>query len=635
MNRAALRAVLASAALAGCGDLLPEADRVPTSLRLDRDTVTVAEGDAVPVGVTVLDQAGQPMGGVPSWAGPVWTLSGASVAAEGSALRGVAPGQTLGTVSVGGLSTTAVLRVNPRALELVVDGAYLTQGVHRTDGSHLLVAGRDALLRVFVRGDQLNFFRPRVRVQLFQNGAPDQTLEMTATGDSVPLQRREEALASSWNVRIPGASVRPGMSLVVEADPAGTVPRRGASRTRFPAAGALMPDVRTVPKFWMRLVPIRQAVHGTTGRVTEANKAQYIQDLLGMHPIADYDVDVRAPFTTSFSSATGDGWSGIISEIRALRLADASSRYYYGLLTAAQGSGIAGLGYLGFPVAIGYDDLPGSANTLAHELGHNFGRPHTTCTGTESGVDPAYPHAGGSIGAWGYDPFTQVLKSPATERDLMSYCRPRWASDYTFNAVLAFRRSGDGGTRGDAAPDAPAEPSLLVWGRLGENAATVEPAFEVTTQPVLPSRPGPYTLRGLDAAGNVLFSYPFDASGLGEESIRQRHFAFAIPARLAQVERLAALRVTGPGVAAERRRASGAGLRPAAPRALGRRSGRRVELQWPADRLPVAMVRDARTGQVLGFARGGRAALETQSGELDVTFSDGVRSVRAAVEVQP
>lgn len=623
----------ALALLAGCGDLLPENDRVPTSLRLDRDTVTVLEGDPVGVRVTVLDQNGTPFERVPNWAGPVWTMEGAAVVVEGDELRGVEPGETRGTVRVGKLSASAILRVNPRALELSVDGVYLVQGVQRADGTVPLVAGRDALLRVFLRGDQINFFRPRVRVQLLRNGVLQETLALEPTLDSVPRVRQEGDLRASWNARIPGAQVQPGLSLVVEADPAGIVPRKATSRARFPATGSAALNVQTVPKLWLRLVPIRQLIHGSTGAVTEANKAAYIRSLLAMHPIAEYDADVRAPYSTSVTSGTANGWNTIINEMVALRTADASARYYYGLLTAQPGSGIAGLGFLGYPVAIGYDVLPLGAETLAHELGHNFNRRHTPC-GNPAGPDPNYPYADAGIGVFGYDLFDGTVKTPQADKDLMSYCRPRWTSDYTYEAVLAFRRGGDNGTRADAPADAAPEPSLLVWGHVGGAGAVLEPAFELTTRPALPLRPGPYTLQGVDAQGAVLFSLSFAGEQLAEEDTRKRHFAFALPASLAKLDRLATLRVTGPGVSVQRGRASRPGPRPLAPRALGRRSGREVRLEWSRADLPMAMVRDTRTGQVLSFARGGAARVETGARDLDVTFSDGVRSVRTLVEVQ-
>jgi hypothetical protein len=42
----------------------------------------------------------------------------------------------------------------------------------------------------------------------------------------------------------------------------------------------------------------------------------------------------------------------------------------------------------------------------------------------------------------------------------------------------------------------------------------------------------------------------------------------------------------------------------------------------------MALIRDARTGQILSFARGGTVTLPTSPDELDITLSDGVRSMR-------
>jgi hypothetical protein len=37
----------------------------------------------------------------------------------------------------------------------------------------------------------------------------------------------------------------------------------------------------------------------------------------------------------------------------------------------------------------------------------------------------------------------------------------------------------------------------------------------------------------------------------------------------------------------------------------------------------MALIRDAATGQILSFARGGRATIWSRATDLDVTFSDG------------
>jgi hypothetical protein len=60
---------------------------------------------------------------------------------------------------------------------------------------------------------------------------------------------------------------------------------------------------------------------------------------------------------------------------------------------------------------------------------------------------------------------------------------------------------------------------------------------------------------------------------------------------------------------------------------LSRPNGEQVEIRWDAARYPMVMVRDAVTGQVLSFARGGAARLWSRGENFDLVYSDGVRSV--------
>jgi hypothetical protein len=49
----------------------------------------------------------------------------------------------------------------------------------------------------------------------------------------------------------------------------------------------------------------------------------------------------------------------------------------------------------------------------------------------------------------------------------------------------------------------------------------------------------------------------------------------------------------------------------------------------------MAMVRDAATGEVLSFARGGSVVLHTPAAELELVLSDGVRSTASRIRVAP
>jgi hypothetical protein len=51
-----------------------------------------------------------------------------------------------------------------------------------------------------------------------------------------------------------------------------------------------------------------------------------------------------------------------------------------------------------------------------------------------------------------------------------------------------------------------------------------------------------------------------------------------------------------------------------------------IALRWDATASPMVLVRDASSGQVLSFARGGSAVLPANPPEVELVSSDGVRS---------
>jgi hypothetical protein len=626
MVRRTFLSVLALAGLAACDDLTLEGDRVPTRLQVQPEQFLVVQGETLTPQVTVLDQHGRPMEAVPSWARPVWTSSDdGRIAVDGTSLRAVGPGQATATVSLASLTAEAVVRVNPHEMVTEIAAVYLNQGIQRLNGSIPLVADRAAYLRVFLRSDRPNFFGTKVRVTLYQGGAPVQTLNLTQAAAFIPEAVDEGQLVQSWNAVIPAGTMRPGLSLSVEVDPDGSLPLAAGSRVRHPEAGTLPLDVRTTPHFRLRMVP----VIGQEGLVPGLNAGtvdDYVSDLIAMHPIGSYEVELRPPYHTMASAATSAGWSDILREIRALRVAEGSTHYYYGMLRPPLGSGIAGLGYVGFPVSVGYDAMPEGAGTLAHELGHNFGRWHSPC-GNPSGVDAAYPHADATLGAYGMHVSAGAVVAPSAARDLMSYCRPRWISDYTYEAVLNFR------LHQEAERVILREPALLVWGGVRGGRLVLEPSFELDMPAEQPRETGPYRVEGYDAAGARLFSYAFQGEAV-DHLPGERHFAFAIPAHVARTDRLATIRLVGPEGVVERSR----GAAPAGPGPVRlQRSGVRgpgVRASWNAAEHPMALVRDARTGRILSFARGGEAVLPDDAREVEVLLSDGVRTTRSVHRVQ-
>jgi hypothetical protein len=236
-----------------------------------------------------------------------------------------------------------------------------------------------------------------------------------------------------------------------------------------------------------------------------------------------------------------NAWTTILSELDALHTADGSPRYYFGVINPTYSSGVAGIGYVGGKTALGWDKN-GADQVAAHEWGHNWGRQHAPCGGAAN-PDVNYPYAGGSIGVYGFDVAAQSLKPP-TSSDLMGYCSNEWISDYTYAGVLNYR---------SAHPDVMAsfaqamQPCLLVWGRIVDGQPVLEPAFQVTTRPSLPSRGGPYSVEGRAADGTRLFHLSFTAEQVADDPRGGEHFAFAVPLAADRAARLDALGLSVPG----------------------------------------------------------------------------------------
>lgn len=620
--------------LAACSDLFMESERVPTSLVLADSVLTTVQGRRVELGLTVLDQDGRAMERLPEWAAPVWTSSGAAVQVDGDALVAAAPGQAQATVTVAGLTATARVRVNPPALRLTIPAIQLTQAAQPEGASMPLVARRAAMLRVFLQGDTENFFGPSVRVKVYHGDALVRTL--AASADAIPTSIDPAKAAESWNVAIPAELVVPGMRVLVEADPEGRVPLLTGSTTTYPASGVpLAADVREVPPFYVRMIPIHQAASGTTGFVNAQNLPQFLRPLMDMLPVEQVHADLHAPFTTANAASTSEGWSAILREVAALRAAEGARRYYYGVVRRAGGP--SGIGYLGtVPAALGWDALPNAAQTMAHELGHNFNRQHAPCGGP-SGVDRAFPTGDASLDVHGWNVRTGEVMAQRAHYDLMSYCEPEWITAYTWRNILDFRIANDG-ARG--AQSAAPQPVLLVWGSVRDGQVVLEPAFELTAPVALPERPGPYRLETRDGAGALLSSISFDGVEVMDGVPGERHFAFAIPRAALRLDQAAELRLSGAGAHSVRlsRLPPAGSLQLAAPRFsmtrtdAGGRPG--VSVDWDAERHPMVMVRDPGTGQVLSFARGGRMNVRTDAAALDLLFSDGVRTTSRRVQVR-
>jgi hypothetical protein len=582
----------------GCSDLALEPDRVPSSLSLEPADTLIAEGERAQLRATVFDQDGEPFPGLPSWAPPRWTPSdpGAVSIAPDGGLDALGGGEIQVEAEIAGLKAWTTVRINASSVALAAPTVYLVQAAQNLQGSVPVVAGRKALLRVFVTSDPGSFYQPRGRASFFLDGEETHSTYLLPGSYLIPDAVDESRIDRSFNAVIPGSVLRPGVEMVLELDVGSVVPLAPGSQVRLPSEGRMTLDVRDVPDMDLTVVPVLlesspdSQIFAWTGGLSAGGSA--LRLARAVLPISNLDVRVREAYTSSANLTTTDGWNGFLREIAVLRVADGESGYYYGAVELPSGSRWGGMGYIGAPVSVGAP----REGTLAHELGHNLSLRHANCGGA-SGWDSAYPHDGGSVGVWGYDFLGGAgigkLIDPDQYKDLMGYCTPRWISDYHFAKAMSFRIEEEPSftVRGQD------EPVLLLWGSASEEELLLEPAFALDAPAALPAEEGPYRLEGFDGEGAQVFSLrfaPVEASQGGS------HFAFAVPLTPEAVGALDAIRLSGPvGV---------------------------VTVDRTTSQSPVALVTDDATGRVRAILRSGDVTTARSSGAT-VTISRGLPRV--------
>ena len=566
----------------------------------------------------------------------------------------VPAGATTGKFSVttpgGSATSTGNFTVNTSSstYDLTIDGLYVTQATQDYPSPSVpLVKDRSGWVRVFVRANSSTPAAPQVKVD-FVNGSTTNTLTINAPGTSVPTTV-DSNTNGSWNAAVPSAWIQPGTQVVATVDPTNTVAEADETNNQF----STNLDVRTLHQWKVTLIPVH-TTDGRTGVVESGSftRNSFVDFAKRLHPVPDnIDVTVSSTFNSSVPQSgtnpvldsSGTNWDKVLNEISAKRSADGAAgadRYYFGVVKVSYTSGVAGLGFVGFPAAMGWDYQSSAPGVFAHEEGHNFNRPHSPCGGAGN-PDPNYPYPGGVIGVTGWDVFASSnnfkdpdpnLTPPYT--DIMGYCSKQWISDYVYLSELNYRatKSFDV-TSADVVGDQ--QDALLVWGRIENGKVVLEPAFKVRATGSAP-QPGPYVWQAKDALGQILISLPFDAPEVEDlPNTSLRMFSFIVPMSADTISRISSLHLSRDGRELTRVTA----LPNVAPMLNARASVRsqylpnhKMQFTWDATQSPLVMLRDAKSGEVRGFLRGGSGTIEDAPDDLEVQFSDGIHS--SAVEYQ-
>ena len=485
--------------------------------------------------------------------------------------------------------------ISDRRIALCGNGlvAYLVQTVQSRAHPVPLVAGEDALLRVFVTAArETTEGMPTVRARFYLGGFERHVADIPATSNPIPTKLDEGDLSKSANAEIPGRIVRPGLEMVVEIDPDDTLdPALGVPK-RIPEAGRMTVEVSELPVLQLTAIPFlwsadpdRAAVEAAKGMEADPEGHDLLEDTRVLLPVGGIEVTAHGPVQSTSNNAYD-----LLSQTEAIRVLEGGGGHYVGLMSGTV-TGVAGVAYIRSRSSF---SRPNSG-TIAHELGHNMGLAHAPC-----GVagDPSYPYADGSTGSWGYDSGSGRLVPPSLHKDLMSYCGPQWISDYHFTKALRHRLRDEG-----KSPVA-ATRSLLLWGGIdAEGNPFLNPAFVAKAPAALPDATGDYTVTGRDTGGRELFSLSFPVLETADEE-GSASFAFALPVRPGWGGSLATITFSGPAGS--------------------------VVLDRESD-IPMAILRDPWTGRVRGILRDPPLESEVAAdaagaapSSLEVLFSRGI-----------
>ena len=481
---------------------------------------------------------------------------------------------------------------NPPEIRLDMQ-ASLTQSVQTPANEVRTVAGRDALLRVFLTATPgPAYYELPATATFTRNGSVLHEVRLERATDRLAEHLDESDLSGSYNAIIPESALQPGVEMLVEADAEG-IPIHSASVTSL----SMRLDVVEPPPMDLTVVPVLYADNPDSSVIDWAegvgDDSPHVGLLKHAFPFGEFSARSSEPYVTSIDPLV-DGW-GITLELAAVHAMEGAGGYWYAVADSEDGY-VRGIAIRNGWVSYGKPWV----TELAHEVGHNLDLRHAPCGGPSS-LDPSFPYADGGIGVWGYDFRDGSLVDPTYRRDIMGYCYDQgWLSDYHFERVIDVReeKEGDGARAMATEASGPAVETLLVWGGLSEGELRIEPVHALSVAPRLPEGPGSYRIEGRGRDGEVEFSLSFAPD---EDKFGNKYFFFFVPIEADWQDSLDSITLSGP----EGEAVVDAG-----------------------DRRSITVVADRATGRVRAILRDWQGPLPTALGDvrgLETTTTTGIR----------
>lgn len=409
-------------------------------------------------------------------------------------------------------------QINPTG-DLQITSVEVTQAIQTAANDVPLVAGRSTMLRIYAQGQEaLPAGSANVNVAISANpvgpAMSSTPLEVVSPLQAAPSR---SVYASTINVALPAAWTTGSYDLTVTIDPQNQVPEGNEANNSY----VLHLAFTTVPALRLKIVPVRYT--HTDGHTYPAPSQDSISGwIMRTFPLSQVEISWHAAYNFTGNMKDVASFSTLLSQINTLKKNEnaPADQVYYALVPTSDGSlswfsgGVVGIGYVGSRTAVGLDYYNGGL-TAAHEIGHNLGRQHAPCGGVSSS-DPAFPYAGASIGEYGLDLVTNQVYTPEIGRDLMSYCSPKWVSDYTYRALLQAQIDSTAA----AAPAASMEPAqvLMIRAQVGPDGAQLAPVYAGESLPDAPAPGSPYYVQLIGMDGQVLAEQPVQVLEIAAEA---------------------------------------------------------------------------------------------------------------------
>jgi hypothetical protein len=247
----------------------------------------------------------------------------------------------------------------------------------------------------------------------------------------------------------------------------------------------------------------------------------------------------------------GTGWSSLLDDLRELRddsSLPADDVTYYGIISttvphcwlptgAVNRWCCGGCGRGGSYVAAGLvdpGDAQGAGQTLAHEVGHVAGRPHTCSAPCRNEPGCVNQHPQARLGVYGVDlevPGAPVYVDPDTNHDIMGYCPPKWISDVTYDALVDYFVPTTA-ERVTHQAEVGERLYLVGFGTIEDGLVTMPRPFYQRTYPAGThdgTGSGTYALELQDGDGEPLFTRYFDTHGDTLHPLQGRAFHEVVP----------------------------------------------------------------------------------------------------------